>query len=108
MPHYLIQLGYVPKAWDALIDEPENRIEAVTPAIKAVGGRFVDAWLSFGEFDLVGIAEFPDNVSAAAFSMAVEAGGGVEQYRTTPLLTMEEGMDALKKAQATGYKPPQE
>jgi uncharacterized protein with GYD domain len=107
MPYYMIQLGYRPDAWDALIDHPVNRLDVVKPAIESLGGRIVDGWLSFGEYDLVAITEMPDNVSAAAFSLAVEAGGAVEQYKTTPLLTMDEAIEAMKKAQATGYKPPQ-
>jgi uncharacterized protein with GYD domain len=107
MPYYMIQLGYRPDAWDHLIDNPQNRLEAVAPALKALGGRFVDGWLSFGEYDLVAITEMPDNVSAAAFSLAVEAGGAVEQYKTTPLLTMDEAIQAMEKAKETGYKPPQ-
>ena len=107
MPYYMIQLGYRPDAWDALIDHPQNRLEVVAPALEALGGRFVDGWLSFGEYDLVAITEMPDNVSAAAFSLAVEAGGAVEQYKTTPLLTMDEALAAMKRAKETGYKPPQ-
>ena len=107
MPYYMIQLGYRPDAWDHLIDHPQNRLEAVAPALKALGGRFVDGWLSFGEYDLIAITEMPDNVSAAAFSLAVEAGGAVEQYKTTPLLTMDEALQAMQKAKDTGYKPPE-
>ena len=107
MPFYLIQLGYRPDAWDHLIENPQNRLEAVSPVLKSLGGRFVDGWLSFGEYDLIAIAELPDNVSAAAFSLAVEAGGAVEQYKTTPLLTMDEALAAMKKAQSVDYKPPE-
>jgi hypothetical protein len=49
----------------------------------------------------------PDNVSAAAFSMAVEGGGGVEGFKTTPLLTMDEALAALEKAGGIKYEPPQ-
>ena len=107
MPYYMIQLGYRPDAWEAQIEHPVNRLEVVNPVVQGLGGRIVDGWLSFGEYDLVAIAEMPDNVSAAAFSLAVEAGGAVEQYKTTPLLTMDEAMQAMKKAQSVGYKPPQ-
>jgi uncharacterized protein with GYD domain len=107
MPYYMIQLGYRPDAWHAQIEHPQNRLEVVNPVIQSLGGRIVDGWLSFGDYDLVAIAEMPDNVSAAAFSLAVEAGGGVEQYKTTPLLTMDEAQQAMKKAQAVDYKPPE-
>jgi hypothetical protein len=48
----------------------------------------------------------PDNVSAAAFSLAASAGGGVRAIKTTPLLSTEEGVEAMKKAATAGYKPP--
>jgi uncharacterized protein with GYD domain len=107
MPYYMIQLGYRPDAWDALIEHPANRLDVVRPHIEKLGGRIVDGYLSFGEYDLVAIMEMPDNISAAAFSLAVEAGGGVEQYKTTPLLSMDEAMEVMKRAQSVGYKPPE-
>ena len=48
----------------------------------------------------------PRNVEAAAFSLAATAGGAVKSIKTTPLLTMEEGMEAMKKAASSGYQPP--
>jgi uncharacterized protein with GYD domain len=107
MPFYMIQLGYRPDAWHAQIEHPQNRIEVVRPFVESLGGRIDHGWLAFGEYDLVAICEMPDNVSAAAFSLAVEAGGAVENFKTTPLLTMEEAQEAMRKAQSVGYKPPQ-
>jgi uncharacterized protein with GYD domain len=106
MPWFMIQLGYKPEAWNALIANPQNRIETVRPVIEGLGGRIHHGWLTFGEYDLVAICEMPDNISAAAFSLAVEAGGAVEGFKTTPLLTMDEGIAAMKKASTVGYKPP--
>ena len=37
--------------------------------------------LAFGEYDMVAIVEQPTNVSAAAFSMAVSAGGTIRRSR---------------------------
>jgi hypothetical protein len=48
----------------------------------------------------------PDNVSAAAFALAAAAGGGLKAYKTTPLLTFEQGIEAMKKASGAGYEPP--
>jgi uncharacterized protein with GYD domain len=61
--------------------------------------------MSFGEYDLVGMLEMPDNVSAAAFAMAIAAGGACKSVKTTPLLTIEEGLKAMGKAARCGYKP---
>jgi uncharacterized protein with GYD domain len=49
--------------------------------------------------------EFPDNATAAAFSIAISARGGVRSYKTTPLLTMSDAQDAMKKASAVTYDP---
>ena len=70
-------------------------------------GREVEhAWLAFGEYDIVGVVELPENTDAAAFAMAVAAGGAVKAFKTTPLLSVEEGVDAMRKAQAAGYRRP--
>lgn len=106
MARYLFQAAYTSEAWAALLRSPQNRIEAVRPAIEGLGGYMECAYFAFGEYDVVGIAEMPDNVSAAAFSLAVSAGGGVKAFKTTPLLTVEEAMEAMKKAAGAGYRPP--
>ena len=36
--------------------------------------------------------------------MAFAAGGAIKSVRTTPLLSVEEAMDAIKKAAGCGYK----
>ncbi len=70
MAHYLLEVCYTPQAWAAMLMNPQDRSEAVEPAIQSLGGRMDSFWLTFREYDLVGIVEMPDSVSAAAFSMA--------------------------------------
>ena len=62
--------------------------------------------LTFGEYDTIAICEFPDDVSAAAFSLAASAGGACKTFRTTPLLTVADGVEAMKKAGGASYEPP--
>ena len=106
MPSYLIQVAYQPDAWAAMIKDPHSRLEAVRPAVEKLGGRFDQAWLAFGDYDLVGIVEMPGNTDAAAFALAVAAGGACKAFKTTPLLSMQEGIEAMGKAQQAGYRPP--
>ncbi len=106
MPFYLLQVGYTPEAWAAMVKKPQDRIEAVRPAVEKLGGKVVSGYLAFGEHDLIAIVNMPDNVSAAAFSVAAAAGGAVRAIRTTPLMTTSEGVDAMKKAGASTYRPP--
>lgn len=105
MASYLLQVGYNPEAWSAMIQNPQDRSAAIKAPVEKLGGRVERFWLSFGDYDVVGIVEMPDSVSAAAFSMAVAAGGSCRAVRTTPLLTSAEGLEAMKKAATCGYKP---
>jgi len=105
MAEYLMQLSYTSAAWAALIKEPQDRIEFVRKVVENLGGRIVGFWMAFGDHDLVGILEMPDNVSAAAFSIAIAGGGACHNVKTTPLLAIGDGIAAMKKAGASGYKP---
>jgi len=105
MAGYLLQISYSSEAWAALVKRPQNRIEAVRKVVDKLGGSVGAFWMSFGDYDLVGFLEMPDNVSAAAFAVAVAAGGACRSVKTTPLLTIEEGLEAMKKAGGSGYKP---
>ena len=105
MPQYLLQGSYTSDAWAAQVKDPKNRLDAVRPAFEALGGTIDHSWLCFGEYDLAVVASFPDNVSAAAISIAVAAGGAIN-LKTTPLLSIEDGIEATKKAGHAGYRPP--
>ena len=71
-----------------------------------MGGKIECAYISFGEYDVMAVLDMPDNVSAAAFAIAASAGGAVKAAKTTPLMTMEEGIEAMRKAGGAGYRPP--
>lgn len=105
MPHYLQQVSYSREGWEALVANPQNRIEAVRPVIEKLGGRIDSAWFSFGDYDIVVITHLPDNVSAAAIAMAFAAGGACKSVHTTPLISPDEAIQALKKAKESGYRP---
>src|SRR6478609_302896 len=97
MPRYLIQATYTPEAWAAQLKSPQNRAEIVSELLRPPGGSFESVYLAFGEYDIVAIMDLPDNVTAAAVSMVVSAGGSVKAVKTTPLLTLDEAIQAMRK-----------
>src|SRR5499433_2878256 len=103
--YYLQQVAYNPEGWQALVKNPQNRIEAVRPAIEKLGGKIEAAWFSFGNYDIVVITQLPDNVSAAGIAMAFAAGGACKSVQTTPLISPDEALAALRKAKECGYRP---
>ena len=77
----------------------------VGKVIADLGGKLVGSWMAFGDYDLVMIIEMPNNVNAAALALAAAAGGSCKTVKTTPLLSIGQGMSALRKAGTSGYKP---
>jgi uncharacterized protein with GYD domain len=108
MPFYMYQAAYTPESWAAQLKNPQNRVEAVgRAACEAVGGKLVGGWYCFGEYDLVIIADVPDNESMSAIALAIGAGGAIKAAKTTVLMTGTEGVGGMKKAEAVAkiYKP---
>lgn len=106
MAYYLYQGSYTADALKTLLKKPVNRFEVVRKSIEELGGSLEGAWFAFGEYDVVMVAQMPDNVSIAALSLAVAAGGAIQRGQTTPLMTMDEGLAAMKKAATSSYRPP--
>jgi len=107
MPLYMYQVSYTAEAVAALVREPQDRAEAVRPAIEALGGKLVAAGYPFGEYDAVVLYEVPDDTSAAAFALAITVGGAAKSAKTTRLLSGQEWIESLRKAQGTQYRPQQ-
>lgn len=80
-----------------------SRRAAVQSAIETLGGKLEAFYFSFGDDDVVGICELPDNESAAAFAMETSASGRVS-VSTTVLLTPEEIDRAREKK--SGWRAP--
>ena len=106
MPLYLTKFSYTPEAWARLIANPEDRRKAAQSYIESVGGKLHGFWYAFGTHDGYNLWEAPDNVSMAAVSLAITAGGALSSFETTVLLTVEETLEALRKAGKVSYRPP--
>jgi uncharacterized protein with GYD domain len=106
MPLYLTRFSYTPETWATLIGNPEDRREAARSYIESVGGKLHGFWYAFGEHDGYNLWEAPDNVSMAAVALAISGGGALSSFETTVLLTIEETMDALRKAEQVTYRSP--
>jgi uncharacterized protein with GYD domain len=108
MALYMYQAAYTAESWAAQLKNPQNRVDAVgKAACEAVGGRLVSGWYCFGEYDLVIIADVPDDESMSAIALAIGAGGAVKGSKTTKLMTGAQGVEAMKKADAVAkvYRP---
>ena len=106
MALYLTSFSYTPETWARLTKNPEDRREAARKYIESVGGTLHGFWYAFGAYDGYNLWEAPDNVSMAAVGIAISGGGALAEFETTPLITVEDTLDALGRARAVAYRPP--
>ena len=106
MPLYLTRFSYTPATWARLIGNPEDRREAARAYIESVGGSLHGFWYAFGAHDGYTLWEAPDNTSMSAVALAIAGGGALSSLETTVLMSVDETMDALRKAQQVQYEAP--
>jgi len=106
MPLYMSQFTYTPEAWAALTRDPRDRSAAVGGLMESMGGRLVAFYHSFGEYDGVIISESPDDTSAAAGVLAGISAGHIKSIKTTTLLSVEDAMEAMRRAGEVTFQRP--
>jgi uncharacterized protein with GYD domain len=106
MPIYITQGRYTRDAIKGMIVRPEDRADAISRLLSKAGGRLVGYYLTFGDYDFLSIAEFPNDIQAAAALLAAASGGGVTDLRTTVAMTSVEAKGAFAAASdlAPGFK----
>jgi uncharacterized protein with GYD domain len=89
-----------------MVNKPEDRTEVVKAVTESLGGKLTGFWMSFGEFDYVGICELPDSKAAATFALATAAGGALQDTKTTELISWQDAQTCMKNASSAKYRPP--
>ena len=104
MSKYLYQASYTAEGLKGLLKEGgSKRRTAVEELARSLGAKVEAFYYALGDSDVVVIIDAPDNVSAAAASLVINASGAVH-LDTTVLLTPEEMDNATTKS--ASYRPP--
>lgn len=104
MALYMLSGSYTAEGTKGLLkDGGSKRRAVVQKMVEQVGGKLHAFYYALGDDDVYVIAELPDQATAVAMSLVVNASGAV-QLKTTMLMTPEE-MDAAAK-KSIGYQAP--
>ncbi len=104
MATYLLQVSYTTDGLKGVLKEGgSSRRTMVDGMVKSLGGTLESFYYAFGDDDVYATAQLPDNVTAAAVSLAVSASGAARS-KVVVLLTPEELDAATKKS--VGYRAP--
>ena len=104
MPKYLVRANYVGDGVKGLLAEGgTRRLESVRASVESAGGSLECFYYAFGDVDVYGIGDFPDEASAVAWSLMVNSTGAVT-LDLVPLLSPET-LDAIT-AKSPSYRAP--
>jgi uncharacterized protein with GYD domain len=104
MPKFLFEASYtLGGARGVQSAGGSSRREAVAEVAESLGGQLEAFYFAFGDHDAYVIVDLPDNESATAVALTVNAAGGAT-VKTVVLLTPEE-VDAAAQ-RSVPYQPP--
>ena len=106
MAFYMIQGAYTVEAIATMAKNPQDRSVPVRELVQKIGGRLISFYFCFGEYDVVVLVELPDDSAATAVAMAAISPGHLKAYKTTKLFTVEETMEAMRKAGSLAFQGP--
>jgi uncharacterized protein with GYD domain len=106
MSLYMTQFAYTAEAWKALVKKPEDRAAVFAEQAEKMGGRMVAFYYCMGEYDGLVIFEAPEETTAAAILFTVVSPGHLKATRTTVLMSVEDTVEAMRKANAEAYPGP--
>ena len=106
MALYMVQAAYTAEALATMAKNPQDRSVPVKDLLQKLGGQLVGFYFCFGEYDLVALAELPDDSAATALALAAVSPGHLKAYKTTKLFTVEETMEAMRKAGSLAFQGP--
>jgi uncharacterized protein with GYD domain len=104
MTKYLFEANYVGEGIKGLMREGgTKRRDALADALNSVGGSLESFYYAFGDTDVLGVFDVPDQAGAAALSLMINSSGNVN-VRLKPLMTPEDIDEAAKKTPS--YRAP--
>ena len=104
MAKYLVEASYTVEGVKGVQSAGgSSRRDAIAALAESVGGQLESFYFAFGERDVYTVVDLPDNESATAVALTVNASGAAK-VRTTVLVTPEE-VDAAAK-RSVEYRAP--
>ena len=106
MALYMIQSTYTAEAWAAMTKTPQDRRIPMREVAQKLGGRLIDVYYCFGEYDVVVLLELPDDNAAQTTAIAGVIPGHLKTGKMTKLFTVEETIEAMRRAGSITYPAP--
>ena len=94
MPTYVTLINYTDQGIRNAKDSPDRQRQA-EERLQQLGGRFIENYLTMGEYDYVLAWEAPDDETAARFMLALGSSGNVRS-KTLKAFPQAQAQDILR------------
>ncbi len=103
---YITQGNFSEQAMKGMVDNPEDRLGAVTGLMESVGAKLLQYYITTGEYDFIVITEGDSLTDVVAGLMIAGSTGGVTNLKTVQAMTTQEAKSSMEKANAAraGFK----
>jgi uncharacterized protein with GYD domain len=88
MATYIVLINWTQKGIESVKDSP-NRLDMAKKAFQAAGSKIKEFYLVTGRYDMIVIAEAPDNETVAKLALTLGKGGAI-RTETLSAFTEEE------------------
>ena len=95
---FITQGNYSEQAIKGMVDNPEDRLGAVTGLMESVGAKLLQYYVTTGEYDFLVVTEADNLADVVAGLMIAGATGGVANLKTVQAMTPQEAKTAMEKA----------
>jgi uncharacterized protein with GYD domain len=106
MPKYAAFFKLTSESVAGMIQKPSDRQKVVAKAAESAGGKLLDYYWLFGQYDGLAIFEFPNSKKIASFMLAVAGRGALSHLETHELIDAKDIEGLLKAGKGITYTPP--
>ena len=85
------------------MSSPADRSGVIKDLVESVGGQIITFGYCFGDYDFVGVFEFPDNTTEASLVMTVANTSSITNAEITVLIPIADGFASAQKARDMTY-----
>ena len=98
MGTYITQGNYSESAIKGMVDNPEDRLGAVTGLMESVGAKLLQYYVTTGEYDFLVVTEGDNLTDVIAGLMIAGSTGGVANLKTVQAMSTQEAKASMEKA----------